>query len=117
VQCAVQCLVQCSAACTQLASDVRFAFGATTRQWSRGSKQANRAATTTQVEVERSLARLAGETCAPRMGALLRACLRLRSEMAHLVGNLQTYVNTEVLECEWLLLLLLLLLLLRTRGC
>jgi hypothetical protein len=31
---------------------------------------------------------------------LLRMCLRLHAEMAHITTNLQYYINLEVVECE-----------------
>ncbi|KAF8068410.1 GCP3 [Scenedesmus sp. PABB004] len=54
-----------------------------------------------KVEVERSLPRFGADPARPRLLGLLRACLRLRAEMAHLCVNLQYYVNLEVLECAW----------------
>jgi hypothetical protein len=52
-----------------------------------------------QVEVERELPKFRG---AARSGLerLLRACLRLRADMAHFASALRTYVTYEVLEGE-----------------
>jgi hypothetical protein len=49
--------------------------------------------------VERELPKFRG---AARAGLerLLRACLRLRADMAHLATNMRTYVTYEVLEGE-----------------
>ncbi len=49
--------------------------------------------------MERELPKFRG---AARAGLerLLRACLRLRADMAHLATNMRTYVTYEVLEGE-----------------
>lgn len=62
-----------------------------------------------QVEIERALPQFRGDECAGQLDDLLRICLRLHAEMAHITTNLQYYINLEVVECEqqlWILLLL-----------
>lgn len=53
-----------------------------------------------QVDIERSLPAFKGDTCKGQLDDLLRICLRLHAEMAHITTNLQYYINLEVVECE-----------------
>lgn len=53
-----------------------------------------------QVEIERALPQFKGDPCLAQLDDLVRTCLRLHAEMAHITTNLQYYVNLEVVECE-----------------
>lgn len=53
-----------------------------------------------QVEIERVLPQFKGDACAGQLDDLLRTCLRLHAEMAHITTNLQYYINLEVVECK-----------------
>jgi hypothetical protein len=53
-----------------------------------------------QVDIERSLREFKRDACAGQLDDLLRTCLRLHAEMAHITTNLQYYINLEVVECE-----------------
>lgn len=53
-----------------------------------------------QVDIERSLPAFKGDACEGQLDDLLRICLRLHAEMAHITTNLQYYINLEVVECE-----------------
>ena len=54
----------------------------------------------TQVEIERALPQFKGDVCCAQLDDLLRRCLHLHAEMAHVTTNLQYYINLEVVECE-----------------
>jgi len=56
--------------------------------------------TWTQVDVERALPQFKQDACIGQLDDLLRFCMRLHAEMAHITTNLQYYINLEVVECK-----------------
>lgn len=67
----------------------------------RAERSLNDAWRSLKVDVERALPQFKQDACIGQLDDLLRFCMRLHAEMAHITTNLQYYINLEVVECAW----------------